>query len=516
MEKEETQPDNSNKKKKTTTPKKTVNVILMIFVFTLTWSVIIYHRILFLRHDGDGHTRDLIRPNTAIPVADISQSEHVQQIFPGLNGTSATNTSLPPKQQQQQQQQQQHQQIQDDTTRGVSNNLRRHPNFHFDFPLCLVHIGKTAGSSISCGLGFQYADCEGMPRQELPHTYYFHMRKNNCLQQQQPQQKQRPRQQRQRQAERPTSPVATFLFTVRNPLRRIQSWFEFEKNIVPTRRNKKIEQQIRKRRGILFVDCYKTFQGFVNHGLQIAAPSPSEDIQQQQQQQEKSLSKWNVQASTLWNMTCPERAWAAVLGIRDFSYHEYYNYDYYYNSVLKQIEQELLSPTAQQKENHSSTSFLVLRTEHLAEDWLHLSTEKLFRQVNRRGTRGNVVDVGDTAADATIAVGNTSTSETPAATVDNHEPQRSTKDENINWANLCHALCDEIQVYKKILCNAHNLNRTQIDHSINEVREMCPDETIEVRQCEESTRPKFPSMKVTRQQFRSEPDSKKKFFEVIG
>ena len=220
-------------------------------------------------------------------------------------------------------------------------------------------------------------------------------------------------------------------------------------------------------------------------------------------------------------MTCPERAWAAVLGLRDFSYHEYYNYDYYYTSVLQQIEQQPLSVESQhgtqhgtQHQNHkNNTSFLVLRTEHIAEDWSNISTEKLFRQVNRRGTRGNVAvaDIDDTATAVAAAVGNLTTSETPTSTKDQQEPQRSTKDDNINWTNLCHALCDEIQVYKKILFNAHNLNRTQIDLSINEVREMCPDETIEVRQCEESTRPKFPLIKVSRQQYRAEPDSKKKF-----
>ena len=42
---------------------------------------------------------------------------------------------------------------------AATGHYYRHPNFTFDFPLCLVHVGKTAGSTISCGLGLMYANC---------------------------------------------------------------------------------------------------------------------------------------------------------------------------------------------------------------------------------------------------------------------------------------------------------------------------------------------------------------------
>jgi hypothetical protein len=142
----------------------------------------------------------------------------------------------------------------------------------------------------------------------------------------------------------------------------------------------------------------------------------------------------------------------------------------------------------------------VLRTEHLADDWSNISTEKLFRQVNRRGTRGNV---GNSTATATT-------------TREEGTQQQESSSASINWPNLCHALCEEIQVYKKILYNADNLNGSQIEDSINEVRELCPHEPIEVRPCDVSALPKFPLIKVSRQQYQSEPDSKKKLFEIAG
>merc|ERR1712241_994363 len=57
-------------------------------------------------------------------------------------------------------------------------------------------------------------------------------------------------------------------------------------------------------------------------------------------------------------MTCPQRAHAAVMGVRQFSEinHNFYNYEYYYN-VIKNL------PKIRSKQH------FVLRTEHLAQDW---------------------------------------------------------------------------------------------------------------------------------------------------
>lgn len=340
-----------------------------------------------------------------------------------------------------------------------SSMIPRHHNFNFDFPLCLVHIGKTAGSSISCGLGLQYADCEGMPREALPYTGYIHMRKNTC----------RvsggkgvrggggSRDEENR--------IATFLITVRNPLTRIQSWFEFEKNIVPTRKNKRVEKQLRWKRGLLFVDCYRDFDAFITEGLR---PLPT-------------TTTTMIQSEKVSDMNCPERAWAAVLGARDFSYHEFYNYEHYHTTVHEQ-------PSVMKNES----TLLVLRTEHLAEDWSQLSKEPLFRQVNRRGTRANVVP--SLSSNTTIVASST----TPV--------------QQLDWTNLCRALCPEIQIYKRILYEGRNLDAAQVRTSIDEVLAICPAETVAIRTCPTSSLPTFPLMKVPRRQYQSE--TKKRLFEI--
>ena len=163
-----------------------------------------------------------------------------------------------------------------------SERRYRHPNFTFDFPLCLVHVGKTAGSSISCGLGLMYANCEGMPREpSLDNIYYFHMKKNTC-----------------RHGRRDVDiGIATFLMTVRNPLMRIQSWFFFEKDIIPSRKNKNDQERLKWKRGLLFSECYNNFFDLVTKGL---VPMRSNG---------SNSDTHNISAKPI-NMTCQQRAWS--------------------------------------------------------------------------------------------------------------------------------------------------------------------------------------------------------------
>lgn len=311
---------------------------------------------------------------------------------------------------------------------SVTTELR-HPNFTFELPLCFVHVGKAAGSSVSCSLGLMYANCEGMPRQPpLPHTQYFHMRKNNCLDEK----------------------MKTLLVSTRNPLTRIQSWFDFEKDILPTRRNKQDQERLRWKRGMIFKECYDNFADFVLKGLELPL----------------SLKITNERPV---NMTCQERAWAAALGAREFSYHEWYNYEHYW-TVL------------QQRFLNKNASIMVLRTEHLLEDWSKLSKEDLYKQVNKgKGTS------------SVVALSNSS----------------ETKLESDRfWSNLCRAMCPEIKIYQQILEQAHNLETSQLQASIQEIQALCPHYDPKSTECLEI--PDFPLLRVPRRQFKGE--TKKRLF----
>lgn len=297
-----------------------------------------------------------------------------------------------------------------------------HSNFTVKFPLCLVHVGKAGGSSISCGLGLMYADCEGMPRDTLPETYYFHIRRNTCPEK-----------------------VQTYLVTLRNPITRFQSWFNFEKNIIPYRKNKQQEAKAIQQRGRLFTECYNDFETFAAIGLQPL--------------------KEPIQASKVVDMNCPERAWAAAVGARAFSYHEFYNYEHYFNWLHGH------------KGPASHGSVQALRSEHLQEDWATISKEELFRQVN---------------------MGN-KTNTKPTLPLSNGAMQ-----------NLCHALCLEIQYYKQLLSMAENLGPTGVKTSFQELMAMCPEETEDVRECQGL--PTFPKLSI--QQGKYDQETKKRFYEV--
>ncbi|KAG7360457.1 hypothetical protein IV203_035556 [Nitzschia inconspicua] len=341
----------------------------------------------------------------------------------------------------------------------------RHSNFSFDFPVCLVHIGKAAGSSLSCGLGLMYADCEGMPRDPpLPNTFYFHLKKDTCRQVGSPK------------AKKNTVPVSTYLVPIRNPLTRIQSWFQFEKDIIPVRRNKREENHFKWKRGMLFVECYNNFVDLVLEGL--------------------TPQWWNttISAEQPVNMTCPERAWAAVLGVREFSYHEWYNYEYYW-MALHSYHSRLFDNT---NNSHDGTfrkpSLVVLRTEHLSDDWSTISKEELFRPVNQGSRKEFQSTKNSTVFSRRTATENVLGQERSSAF----------------WRNLCHAMCPEIQVYKQILNHGSNLDTEQMKASLQELRELCPDESDSTRNC--TGIPQFPQMQVPRRQYKTEV--KKRLFSV--
>ena len=323
----------------------------------------------------------------------------------------------------------------------------RHPNFYIDFPLCLVHVGKAAGSSVSCGLGLTYADCEGMPRDKLSDVYYMHMKMNTC----------------------PKHSTKSYVMTLRNPITRLQSWFDFEKDIMPTRnKNPKEQEAIRKKRGMLFLDCYSNFSNFAAEGLQPLDPN---------------ASTATIPIRPL-NMTCQQRAWAATLGARSFSYHEWYNYEHYWTMIHQNGYNNDKSPSSTRMTASASPlpALLVLRTEHLQQDWSTISKEPLFRQVNQK--KKNATTFYSVTIQMTTAV----------------------------VTNLCRALCPEIQIYKQILGSASNLDVNQKQESLNEVRLLCPSETSleDLRSC--SDIPTFPLMNIPRRQYYME--IKKRLFQI--
>lgn len=191
-----------------------------------------------------------------------------------------------------------------------------------DKQICFVHVGKTAGTTLACHLGFLYGDCDAFTEDNvtvpaipmaaglLPAstTHLLHTHYDDCAAQD----------------------FNYYLFVLRNPLRRIQSWFTYEHPL-----NRLASESRREKQKLLFTDCeFDTLTELGERGL---AP--------RSEQQGKS-NKLDV---------CQERARMAISGTVGYSTHNYYNFNYY----LRQVE-----------DNHSGNiAIAVIRTEHLEADW---------------------------------------------------------------------------------------------------------------------------------------------------
>eukprot|EP00581_Thalassiosira_minuscula_P018243 CAMPEP_0183717972 /NCGR_PEP_ID=MMETSP0737-20130205/11371_1 /TAXON_ID=385413 /ORGANISM="Thalassiosira miniscula, Strain CCMP1093" /LENGTH=480 /DNA_ID=CAMNT_0025947451 /DNA_START=65 /DNA_END=1507 /DNA_ORIENTATION=+ len=133
---------------------------------------------------------------------------------------------------------------------------------------------------------------------------------------------------------------------------------------------------------------------------------------------------------------CKIRAFTAVRGERHFSCHMYFNYQFHLEGIP------------------SDGKILVIRNEHLIEDWN--GAEHFI------GGEREIIPPEE--ANTTIVAVNKSKKDGK----DKELSEESTK-------ILCRQLCNEIVNYKKILRRALNLNYAQVEQSVEELRETCPE-----------------------------------------
>lgn len=283
---------------------------------------------------------------------------------------------------------------------------------------CYVHVGKASGSKLSCELGFRYAPtCPGNTPLHTDSTFatktdgYIHMFANSCK-----------------------SNSTVFLISVRNPIERMVSWYNYE-----NARQKWVHQpgqlgqpryQCLKRlqKWGDWDGCFETLDELATN----CTPPTSSNIVEEKQQ------------------SCQRLAWDVVRGTIGCAVHNEFNYANYRNAIhkLKSVDST----------NSSTTRILVIRSEHMADDWNGL--EVLFGGINAP-TNGDAI----------------------FRTVLNKSKGNK---EPLSWKglqNLCRALCDEIQIYKSFILAAENLNSAQKAESLNDLRASCQDETYDIRTC---------------------------------
>lgn len=289
--------------------------------------------------------------------------------------------------------------------------------------ICFVHVGKTAGSTLACYLGFDYSHCatgenntystnipsnkllasaydtikEMIPSNSiLPHvtTSMIHKSTDSCLED----------------IGINNDHMSMYLFIVRNPYSRIQSWFEYERinNKTTTNIQQSSSYQIKKP---LYIDCQ--FQTLNQLGGKTGLGGKN-------------------------NTLCSRRAFRAISGVTGYNTHNYYNYQYYYNKVLN--------------DHTKNPNIIVIRTEHIEYDYNQIEIN-ILHNIHGPPLNDNYTF--------------THKNKSPKLLDDMYI-------DIVSKHNICAALCYEIQTYKMILQNAINLNKIDYITSMNELSIDCP------------------------------------------
>ena len=175
-----------------------------------------------------------------------------------------------------------------------------------DKKTCFVHVGKTAGSTVGCAIGFNL-HCnskEAAPGVFSQYaTHMFHSQMYNC-----------------------EDDSAYFVFVVRNPLDRMLSAFNYDN---PSKDWEKFRREYGEKhynfRKKLYMDCpFTTFDELAQRGL--SSHGDATDV-------------------------CRHRAAAAIDGTEHFGCHFYFNYQFHLEAIP------------------SDATIMTIRTEHLIEDW---------------------------------------------------------------------------------------------------------------------------------------------------
>jgi hypothetical protein len=186
---------------------------------------------------------------------------------------------------------------------ATKKNLALSTKVPLDKRTCFVHVGKAGGSTLGCSLGFQL-HCSHEEEQIISNgllynytTNTFHNDVNDC-----------------------PNDTAYFLFTIRHPLERARSGYNYDRPDPNHKRGRDEKSRL------LSLDCpFPTFNDFAELGLS--------------------------DTGTASNL-CKRRAKLAILGKEAFGMHLNLNYGYYTNETL----------------TDEGKKVLVIRTEHMDDD----------------------------------------------------------------------------------------------------------------------------------------------------
>ena len=298
----------------------------------------------------------------------------------------------------------------------VANNDTT-PSSNSKKKICLVHLGKTAGSTITCMMnhsvqhsGKGNSRCDDIATTPTTNrsvtaiakyvTQRIHLEPAPAVN---------------------NTKFDSFLITLRNPIDRIISWYYYlHPNYLPP----KLPRHKAGCDNFAFFQCWPTLQEFTNIGLDKSRENKDDD------DDDKTIQ-------------CKTMAKEIATGARH-CWHNYWNFNRTYSPLLQ---------AAATDDVRQRPEIFAIRTEHTWEDWQII--DKML------GGTGKL--------DETPITKNQFTSEYRNKTLD-----------GIGRNNLCHALCEEIQIYKRLLILSRNLCPVDKQQSIQE----CQNEVPYVRHCQ--------------------------------
>ena len=231
-----------------------------------------------------------------------------------------------------------------------------------------------------------------------------------------------------------------FLVNIRHPIDRMASWFLYEHAL-----NHKVNYAERGYHcgDLMLFSCFETWDDLVTRGLQPLGRNS-----------DNNNNKLRI-GSHLTQDQCSHWARAAVQGAVPASYHNYYNYDWYAHHMFGGGDDREDGTSSYNKE------VFVIRAEHLQQDWI---------EINR-------ILSGDSESTSNASFFPASLQEHQNAAQHKALPVFNKTASREGITNLCRALCEEIQIYKRLLQRAVNLQAQDWEISLRELRDVCPDET---------------------------------------
>ena len=311
--------------------------------------------------------------------------------------------------------------------------------------IVFVHLGKTAGTSITCMLDPRIhpsGQCDDDPTIPQAMTNYHPSAISKYVIE------------RVHLQPAPIDRYDNFLISIRNPVDRIVSWFYY---VHPSYPPVKSARHKRGCQDFAIFNCWNTIQSLTEEGLD---------------------RDRRTQFSSGSN-NCKALAWDAIQG-RHKCWHNYFNFNSTYGNLIRASKKK--NDKSSDNNGHiqmiqKKKNIFAIRTEHLATDWTTINF--MLGGISNDTDDNEILHKNVWAAAPPTTISTPDKERKRIAT--SMAPNKTLS--LIGRLNLCKALCEEIQVYKKLLQLAVNIDERSETHSLDDLLHTCPNENKHIQQC---------------------------------